>query len=141
MISRTSLKPPASLFTRLGLLVTSSCALSTFPGLAGGRLDGEAGVLGREEGISSHSSPPIVNCLRKKGQSLVSSSKDSLASATDMGTGDDFTIELATSGNGSVRRLRDEGVEEGPFGEENSIHTLSATPPRRPNKHRRRISS
>lgn len=160
-ISRTSLNPPASLLTRLGLLVISSLALSTFPGLGGARFDGDPVSLGIEEGISSQSSLPIVSCLRKNGQSVIRSSKDSLASACDIGTGDDFMTAVATSTKGSVRRLRDEGVEVGvdPLAEEKNlsqnvhhqkrqsgkwttyIQTLSATPPRRPNKHRRRISS
>lgn len=78
----------------------------------------------------------------KKGQSLVSILTDSMASAPEMGTGDDLIIAAEISDNGSARRLREDGVAVvEPAGPENNIHMLSATPPSRPNKHFRRVSS
>jgi len=94
-----------------------------------------------DAGISSHSTPAMLSCLRKKGHRFVRIVRDSFASAEDIGTGEDFTIAVATSEAGSARRFLVVGVEEDPTGVENNIQTLSATPPNRPNKHRRLISS
>jgi hypothetical protein len=77
-----------------------------------------------------------------------------------MGTGDDLTIAAEISVNGSARRFREEGVAVIELvGDENNlkkhfsqehektsrmgthIQMLSATPPSRPNKHFRRVSS
>lgn len=78
----------------------------------------------------------------KNGQSFVNMLTDSMASASDMGTGDDLTIAAEISVNGSARRFREDGVlVVEPVGPENNIHMLSATPPSRPNKHLRRVSS
>ena len=83
---------------------------------------------------------------------------DSFASAVEMGTGDDLTIAAMTSVIGKARRFLP-GVNDVPVvGLEKSlsfflecknrseeratyIQMLSATPPRRPSKHRRLISS
>jgi hypothetical protein len=50
----------------------------------------------------------------KKGQSLARIERDSLASADEMGTGDDLTTAVTTSDVSKVLRLRAEGVEEEP---------------------------
>jgi hypothetical protein len=110
-------------------------------------------------GISSHSSPDIVRCLRKKGHSSVSIVKDSAASADEMGTGEDLMVARITSEVGNARRLRVEvTIAVDPTGVEKSlkqdheqrraekknqshIHTLSAIPPSLPNKHLLLISS
>ena len=111
-------------------------------------------------GISSHASPPMVSSLTKKGQSPARIERDSFASADEIGTGDDFMTAVATSDAGRARRLRPLGVRAEPVaGVEKSlnnepitreqeqwetkthIQTLSATPPRRPSKQRRLISS
>lgn len=92
-------------------------------------------------GISSHSLPAISRGRRKNGQSVVSSLSDSFASRVDIGTGDDLMIAATTSEVGRALRFRIVGVEVGPTGAEKSIQALSATPPRRPSKQRRRISS
>lgn len=126
MISLTSRRPPASRFTLLGLLVTSSSALSCFPLTAPG-LGGAVGfflvglpstpdavVVAFAAGISSHSAPAMLSSLMKNGQSLASILKDSLASAVEMGTGDDLMIAVATSEVGKARRLRLVGVAEEP---------------------------
>lgn len=135
MISLTSLSPPASRFTLLGLLVCTSSALSFLlliggPGLGGVTslrglltsallaIDVEA-VVGA--GISSHSSPAISKSLRKKGHKLVRRPRDSWASAEEMGTGEDFTTARATSDVGRARRLRVVGVVLAPTGEEKSL--------------------
>ena len=125
MISRTSRSPPVSILTLFGLRVTSSVALSTFPGLGGtrGRFEGlastaadanPAGVLlfpdDTVAGISSHSSPAMFSGLRKNGHRLVSISSDSFASEREIGTGEDLITACATSEVGRVRRLRAVGV-------------------------------
>lgn len=135
MISLTSLNPPTSLLTVLGLLVSTFSALSSFPRRGGPELGGRrdllwlssAEVLSPTEveevgaGISSHASPAMSICLRKKGQSFVSRFSDSWASAKEIGTGEDFTIASDTSEVGSVRRLRAVGVELDPTGDEKSL--------------------
>lgn len=156
IISLTSLNPPASLLTLLGLRVTSAWALSSLPltglGLAetaGPRLVGlssfdalPAVVVLIEDGISSHSAPATVSFLRKKGQRSVRIARDSLASAVEIGTGEDLMMASATSVAGNARLFLPDGVPEAPVtGLENSIQTLSATPPSRPRRQRRRISS
>jgi len=93
------------------------------------------------DGISSHSLPAISRGRRKNGQRLVSSLSDSFASRVDIGTGEDLMIAAATSEVGRTLRLRIVGVEVGPTGAEKSIQALSATPPKRPSRQRRRISS
>jgi len=99
----------------------------------------EAAVL--EDGISIHSSPDILSFFTKNGQSLINIDMDSFASAVEMGTGDDLTIAAITSVIGKARRFL-LGVSDVPaVGLEKSIQMLSATPPRRPSKHRRLISS
>lgn len=92
-------------------------------------------------GISSHSLPAISRGRRKNGQSVVSNLSDSFASRVDIGTGEDLMIAAATSDVGRALRLRIVGVEVGPTGAEKSIQALSATPPKRPSRQRRRISS
>lgn len=93
-------------------------------------------------GISSHSSPAMSILRRKKGHSDNNNSRDSCASADEIGTGEDLSTAAATSSIGKARRLRELGVDNvEEVGFENSIHTLSATPLRRPRRHRRRISS
>jgi hypothetical protein len=93
-------------------------------------------------GISYHSPLLISIGTRKKGQSLQSIVKDSFASDVEIGTGEDLTTAFVTCAAGSARRLRAIGVPEEPLdGAENSIHTLSATPPSLPSKHLRLISS
>ena len=108
-------------------------------------------------GISNHSSPLISRGLRKNGHSVVSSFSDSEASDVDIGTGEDLTMAAMTSLAGRALRLRVVGVAVDPTGDENNlvrligrtvtnvictyIQVLSATPPRRPSKQRRRISS
>jgi hypothetical protein len=129
IISRTSLKPPLSLWTRLGLLSKTSSALSCFPllgpGLAGRRflrgLDSTSSVAEFCVGISSHSSFAISSFLRKKGQRSASISRESLASAREMGTVDDLITAWATSDVGNARRLRDVGVAVDATGEEKSL--------------------
>jgi hypothetical protein len=75
-----------------------------------------------DEGISNHSSPSILNGLIKNGQSFVSMFTDSIASASDMGTGDDLTIAAEISDNGSARRFREDGVAVvEPAGAENNL--------------------
>ena len=63
-----------------------------------------------DEGISNHSSPSIFSGLMKNGQSFASMFTDSMASASEMGTGDDLIIAAEISDNGSARRFRDDGV-------------------------------
>ena len=47
---------------------------------------------------------------------------DSTASASDIGTGDDFTIAAEISDNGSARRFREDGVAVvEPAGPENNL--------------------
>ena len=108
-------------------------------------------------GISSHPSPLISSGLRKNGQSVVSSFSDSEASDVDIGTREDFTTAAMTSLAGRALRLRVVGVAVDPTGDENNlarlfhgvvinvfytyIQILSATPPSRPSRQRRRISS
>lgn len=110
IISLTSRSPPASLLTLRGLRVTSASALSiTDPGLLGtsGFLDGLPSELPEDgAGISSHASPPMVSCFKKKGHSFASIASESAASAEDIGTGDDLTMAGFTSDMGSARRLR-----------------------------------
>lgn len=65
-------------------------------------------------GISSHSAPAMVSSLTKNGHSLARMLKDSLASAVEIGTGDDLMIAVATSEDGRARRLRLVGVAEEP---------------------------
>jgi len=131
--------------------VTSSSALSCFPLTVLG-LDGATDLflLGLastcvavlEEGISSQASPAMVSSLMKNGHSFARIESDSFASADEIGTGDDLMIAVATSDVGNARRFRGVGVAEEPVvGIEKSIQTLSATPPRRPSKQRRLISS
>lgn len=90
----------------------SSSALVVFPflgleGLANTSLSAvDTAAVGVVVGISSHSSPAMLSCLRKNGQSLVKISKDSFASAADIGTGDDLMIALDTSDMGNARLLR-----------------------------------
>ena len=75
-----------------------------------------------DEGISNHSSPSILNGLIKNGQSFVSMFTDSIASALEMGTGDDLTIAVEISDNGSARRFREDGVAVvEPAGPENNL--------------------
>lgn len=92
--------------------MTKASALS----FAAPGLDGVSGVClfglpskadaGVGAGISSHSSPEIFSRFKKKGQRFASITSDSLASAEEIITGDDFTIALATSNIGIARRLR-----------------------------------
>ena len=117
MISLTSRRPPASRLTLLGLRLSNSWALSSFPLTLPGLLgitclpfvgepsEGASELLGAGAGISSHSPPEILSFLRKNGHSLISMSIDSLASAVDIGTGDDFTIAVTTSAVGNARRF------------------------------------
>ena|SRR5882762_10370593 len=137
MISLTSLNPPASFLTLLGLLFSIS-ALSFLPftggpglGLATGLpglpglpstlsvAEPEVAVVGA--GISTHSSPPMFISFRKNGQRLVRRLRDSWASADEIGTGEDFTIASTTSDVGRARRLRAAGVALDPVGEEKSL--------------------
>lgn len=133
MISRTSRKPPASCLTLLGLRVNSSSALAYLPleGLGGAFFLGVTpstdvvAVEVPDAGISSHSSPAILRRFKKNGQSLVSITSDSLASAVEIGTGEDLIIAVVTSGVGNARRLRDVGVEDNPVaGIENNLYNL-----------------
>jgi len=132
MISLTSLNPPASFLILLGLLVSTSSALSFLfltgePGLGGAvGLVGlpSAFVVSEAEvgaGISSHSSPAMSISLRKNGQRLERRWRDSWASADEIGTGEDFTMASATSDVGKARRLRAVGVMFDPAGEEKSL--------------------
>jgi hypothetical protein len=66
---------------------------------------------GAGAGISSHSSPEKLSCFKKNGHSLTSIARDSLASAVEIGTGDDLIIAVMTSEVGSARRFR-LGVDE-----------------------------
>ena len=130
-------------------------------GLGGARFSSSFSVV-EDEGISNHSSPSTLNVLIKNGQSFASMFTDSTASASEMGTGDDLTIAAEISDNGSARRFREDGVAVvEPTGAENNlresdklcqypggrkkratyIQMLSATPPSRPNRHLRRVSS
>lgn len=104
----------------------------------------EVPVLAAKLGISNQSSPAIRSCVRKKGQSSLSITRLSCASAMDMGTGDDLTMEGTTSAMGRAFRFLDlelgvPGTEEA--GAVKSIQTLSAIPGSRPKRHRRRVSS
>ncbi len=149
ILSRTSRRPPFSRRTLLGDLVTSSTALSSFPrirpGLGGafrGLAESSTAAAVEGAGISSHSALAISSLRRKNGQSDASKSRDSRASADEIGTGEDFNTAAATSSTGKARRLRVLGrADVEPEGFENNIQTLSATPLKRPSKHRRRISS
>jgi len=74
------------------------------------------------EGISNHSSPSTLNGLIKNGQSFVSMFTDSAASTSDMGTGDDLTIAVEISDDGSARHFREDGVAVvEPAGPENNL--------------------
>lgn len=138
MISLTSLRPPASLFTLLGLLVCTSSALSSFPLMGGPGLGGATGlrglllalVLGPSisvvvavvgAGISNHSTPAISMSLMKNGHRLVRRPRDSCASAEEIGTGEDLTIASATSNFGKARRFLADGVVLEPTGDEKSL--------------------
>lgn len=110
--SRTSRRPPCSRLILCGLRVFNSSSESRlFLGLLGAAGVQEVAT----EGISNHSSPPTLICLRKNGQREASSSMDSKASADEIGTGDDFMIACTTSFVGSVRRLRGVAVKEAVF--------------------------
>lgn len=74
-----------------------------------------------EAGISSHSSPAMSNGRTKKEQRVVRRSKESRASANEMGTGDDLTTAVATSAVGKARRFRLVGFEVDPTGLENNL--------------------
>ena len=127
MISRTALNPPSSLLTLLGLRVRISRALSSLPltGLAVPSLSASC-LFDDAAGMSSHSSPPMLSCLRKKGHSWINIPMDSLASAVDIGTGEDFTIAWATSDVGSARRLRVIGEPIDPVtGVENNLKKIA----------------
>lgn len=65
--------------------------------------DGEA----ETDGISSHCSPLIYTIRKNEGQRLISSSNDSLASASDTVAGKDLIIELTTSSHGSTWPLHE----------------------------------
>ena len=67
-----------------------------------------------EAGISNHSSPAMLSSFTKKGQSFVSMESDSLASADEMGTGEDLITAVTTSGVGNARRFRVVGVVDEP---------------------------
>lgn len=67
----------------------------------------EVPVLAAKLGISNQSSPAIRSCVRKKGQSSLSITRLSCASAMDMGTGDDLTMEGTTSAMGRAFRFLD----------------------------------
>jgi hypothetical protein len=87
MISLTSLNPPASFLTLLGLLVSTSLALSSLPLTGGPGLGGAAGLQGLRStfsaaeglgaGISSHSSPAMSMSFKKNGQRVVRRLRDS----------------------------------------------------------------
>ena len=131
MISLTSLSPPTSFLTLIGLLVNTSSALSFRPLTGGPGLGGVASLLRLPSalsvtgppvaGISSQSSPPMSISFKKNGQRLVRRLRDSCASAEEIGTGDDFTIACTTSDVGRARRLRAVGVVPDPTGEEKSL--------------------
>lgn len=72
-------------------------------------------------GISSHSFPAMFNCLRKNGQSLVKITRDSFASAEEIGTGEDLITAVATSDAGNARRFRVVGVAVADAGVEKSL--------------------
>jgi hypothetical protein len=57
----------------------------------------------------------------KNGQRSVNRLIDSWASASEIGTGEDFTIALAISEVGSARRFLGETVAEFPAGAENNL--------------------
>lgn len=122
--------------------------------LAEGSVVSEVDAVG---GISNHSSPLMSSGRRKNGQRVVSNFSESEASNVDIGTGEDFMTAAMTSLAGRALRLRVVGVAVDPTGDENNlvmsiygtmivvfwtyIQVLSATPPSRPSKQRRRISS
>jgi hypothetical protein len=86
----------------------------------------DAAVAAFAAGISSHSTPPMLSSLTKKGHSLARMPKDSFASAVEMGTGDDLMMAVATSEVGKARRLRAVGVAEEPaVGVEKSLPCLN----------------
>jgi hypothetical protein len=121
MISLTSLKPPASRFTRLGLLVTSTSALSFLRDGLGGADASAPSVVTLVPGISSQSTPAISKDFKKKGHNSVRIERDCVASAEDIGTGDDFMTAFATSDAGRARRLRTLGEEPDAAGVEKSL--------------------
>ncbi len=55
--------------------------------------------------------PEMFSLFRKNGHSFNSISKDSLASAADMGTGEDLMTAFTTSDIGNARRFLFEGVD------------------------------
>jgi hypothetical protein len=79
-------------------------------------------------GISSHSEPAISSDFKKKGQRSVRMASDWVASAEDMGTGEDFIMAVITSDVGRTRRLRVVGVVAGPAGVEKSLRSLEYMP-------------
>lgn len=134
IISLTSLRPPAPLFTLLGLLVCTSSALSSFPLIGGPGLGGAMGSGGLSlapslsvevavvgAGISNHSSPSISISLRKNGHRLVRRPSDSCASAKEIGTWEDLTTASATSDFGRQRRFLGDGIVQEPTGDEKCL--------------------
>lgn len=119
ILSRTSRKPPLSFLTDLGLRVLSSSTLSTFTRTREGLPVGFEEVLSEvafensvDAGISSQSSPDNRKERKKKGQSFMRMSIDSCASATEIGTGEDFRMAATTSDVGSARRFLEAGIDD-----------------------------
>jgi hypothetical protein len=122
-----------------------SSALSILPpGLDGGTSPRFVGVAltelvpeGPEElpegaGISTHSSPWISNFFKKNGQSFTRRINDSVASAAEIGTGEDLITAVATSRIGRARRFRP-GVALPLVGVENNLWTRKSTSDQRMN--------
>jgi hypothetical protein len=78
-------------------------------------------IAGEGAGISKNSSPEKLSFLKKNGHRLTSMFMDSLASAVEMGTGDDLITAVMTSLVGRARRFL-EGVDDpDAAGMENSL--------------------